>query len=143
MSWQTLMGALLLIVLLGVTAIPLGRYMAKVYGGGKAPGDRFFDPIDRAIYRVCGINAKREQRWNVYAISLLAFSLVSVLVVYAIQRLQGWLPFNPTDKGAVPPETGAAACNIKHAEIPVRPGPGLWSGFLLKPERCGQNKKVG
>ena len=103
MSWQTLMGALLLIVLLGVTAIPLGRYMAKVYGGGKAPGDRFFDPIDRAIYRVCGISAKREQRWNVYAISLLAFSLVSVLVVYAIQRLQGWLPFNPTDKGAVAP----------------------------------------
>ena len=103
MSWQSILEAVLLIVLLVVTAVPLGRYMAKVFGGGKAPGDRFFDPIDRAIYRVCGIDAKREQRWNVYAISLLAFSLASVLVVYGIQRLQGSLPLNPTDRGAVTP----------------------------------------
>ena len=41
---------------------------------------------------------KREQRWNVYAISLLAFSLVSVLALYLLPRLQGWLPFNPTDR---------------------------------------------
>ena len=41
---------------------------------------------------------KREQRWNVYAIALLAFSLASLLVVYVVQRVQGSLPFNPTDR---------------------------------------------
>jgi potassium-transporting ATPase potassium-binding subunit len=103
MSWQSILTAVLLIVVLVVTAVPLGRYMAGVHGGGTAHGDRFFDPIDRAIYRLCGIDAKREQRWNVYAVSLLAFSLASVLFVYAIQRLQGSLPLNPTDRGAVTP----------------------------------------
>ena len=47
--------------------------------------------------------SKREQRWNVYALSLVAFSLVSVLVLYVLQRLQGGLPFNPTDRAAVTP----------------------------------------
>ncbi len=84
----------------------LGRYMADVYGAradGSAPGDRFFGPIERAIYRILGVDAKREQRWNVYAVSLVAFSLVSVLVLYALHRLQGVLPFNPTDRPGVSP----------------------------------------
>ncbi|MEY2444942.1 MAG: potassium-transporting ATPase potassium-binding subunit, partial [Ilumatobacteraceae bacterium] len=83
-----------------------GRYMAKVYSvstDGKAPGDRFFGPIERFIYRVCGIDDRREQRWNVYALSLIAFSLISMLGLYALQRLQGSLPLNPTDRSAVTP----------------------------------------
>ena len=55
----------------------LGSYMAKVYGDGKAPGDRFFGPVERFIYRVCGVDPESEQRWTTYAISLLAFSFVS------------------------------------------------------------------
>ncbi len=80
--------------------------MADVYGArgdGSAPGDRFFGPIERPIYRLLGVDAKREQRWNVYAVSLVAFSLVSVLVLYALHRLQGVLPFNPTDRPGVSP----------------------------------------
>ena len=65
-------------------------------------GDRVFLPVERLVYRVCGIDPEREQRWTTYAFSLLAFSVVSVLVLYALQRLQGSLPFNPTDVGAVP-----------------------------------------
>ena len=106
MTWQAIVFGLLLVVLLLVTVPPLGRYMAAVYGvweDGTAPGDRFFNPIERFIYRVCGIDHKREQRWNVYALALVAFSLVSVLVLYAMQRLQGSLPFNPTDRTAVTP----------------------------------------
>ncbi|MEY2521527.1 MAG: potassium-transporting ATPase potassium-binding subunit [Ilumatobacteraceae bacterium] len=106
MSWQAIVFGLLLVLLLLVTVPPLGRYMAAVYGGredGTAPGDRLFNPIERFIYRVCGIDHKREQRWNVYALALVAFSLVSVLVLYALQRLQGSLPFNPTDRVAVTP----------------------------------------
>jgi potassium-transporting ATPase potassium-binding subunit len=106
MSWQAIVFGLLLVVLLLVTVPPLGKYMAAVYGvrpDGSAPGDRFFNPIERFIYRVCGIDHKREQRWNVYALALVAFSLVSLLLLYGLQRLQGSLPFNPTDRGAVTP----------------------------------------
>jgi K+-transporting ATPase ATPase A chain len=97
-SWLQL-GAL--VALLGATAPALGRYMASVYGdGGKAPGDRVFLKVERPIYRLCGVDPEREQRWTVYAYSLLAFSLVSFLALYAIQRLQGSLPFNPTSMAA-------------------------------------------
>jgi K+-transporting ATPase ATPase A chain len=80
--------------------------MAAVYGSradGTAPGDRVFAPIERGIYRALRVDEKREQRWNIYAIALLAFSLVSFLVVYVIQRVQGSLPFNPTDRPGVSP----------------------------------------
>ena len=106
MSWQAIVFGLLLIVLLAITVPPLGKYMANVYGArpdGTSPGDRFFEPVERFIYRVCGIDRRREQRWNVYALSLIAFSLLSVLLLYGLQRLQGSLPFNPTGRTAVTP----------------------------------------
>ena len=106
MTWQEIVFGLVLVVLLAVTVPLLGRYMAVVYGAradGTAPGDRFFDPIERFIYRVCGVDHKREQRWNVYALSLVAFSLVSLLMLYGLQRLQGSLPFNPTGRAGVTP----------------------------------------
>jgi potassium-transporting ATPase potassium-binding subunit len=91
-----------LMALLGITAPLLGRYMAAVYGhAGKAPGDRMFLAIERPIYRLCRIDPDREQRWTVYSYSLLGFSLVSFLLLYVQQRLQGSLPFNPTDMPAV------------------------------------------
>jgi K+-transporting ATPase ATPase A chain len=83
------------IVLILVSTPVLGAYLAKVYGGDRAPGDRVFLPVERLIYRATGVNESGEQRWNVYALSLLAFSFVSVLVLYAQIRLQGHLPFNP------------------------------------------------
>jgi K+-transporting ATPase ATPase A chain len=92
----------LLCFVLAATAIPLGRYMAAVYGDGGAPGDRVFAPIELRLYRLLRVDATREQRWNVYAVALLAFSLVSFLFVYALERLQGELPFNPTNVAAVP-----------------------------------------
>jgi K+-transporting ATPase ATPase A chain len=87
----------LLIVAILVTVPLLGGYMAKVFDPslGKPRGDRFFSRIERVIYRFCGVNPDREQRWNVYALSLLAFSFVSVLVLYAQLRLQGHLFLNP------------------------------------------------
>ena len=86
-------------------AVPLGRYMARVYGDrdGGAPGDRIFLPVERGIYRICGVDPEREQRWTVYAYSLIGFSIVSFLVVYALQRFQGDLPLNPTGVPGVVP----------------------------------------
>jgi potassium-transporting ATPase potassium-binding subunit len=81
-----------LIVALLISIGPLGRYMAKVYGDDKAPGDRFFLPVERVIYRFLRVDPKREQRWNVYTMSLLAFSFISVVALYLFQRVQTWLP---------------------------------------------------
>jgi K+-transporting ATPase ATPase A chain len=87
----------LLVVVLAISIPLLGAYMAKVYGNAKAPGDRVFLPIERLIYRVCRVDPDREQRWTVYAFSVLAFSIVGVLILYAMQRLQTALPLNPTN----------------------------------------------
>ena len=91
-----------LTALLIVSTPIIGAYMAKVFTNGRAPGDRVFGPIERLIYRVCGIDAEGEQRWKSYAISLLSFNAVAVLAVYLVQRVQAHLPVNPTHVGAVP-----------------------------------------
>jgi len=93
----------LLVVALAVTIPLLGTYLARVFGDGPAPGDRVFLRVERCLYRLMGVDAGREQRWTTYARSLLAFSMVSVLGLYALARLQGSLPFNPTDVAGVPP----------------------------------------
>ena len=104
MSGAAWLQLIALLVLLAISTPLLGSYMAKVYGdGGKAPGDRFFGPIERAIYRVCGVDPETEQRWSTYALSLLAFSLASVVILYAQLRLQGHLPFNPDNQKNVTP----------------------------------------
>ena len=77
--------------------------MAKVYGGGKAPGDRIFNPVERLIYRVCGVDPDSEQRWTTYALSLLGFSLASLLVLYAQCSHPGEPPPQPRlDVGGAP-----------------------------------------
>ena len=102
MSTSAWLQVLFLIALLAISTPLLGSYLATVYGGGKAPGDRFFGPVERLIYRTCGVDPEREQRWNVYAYSLLAFSLVSGLVLYLQLRLQQHLPLNPDQLGPLP-----------------------------------------
>src|SRR5262245_23657028 len=99
-AWATLFA---LIALLAVSTPLLGTYMAKVYGAKKAPGDRVFRPVERLIYRVCGVDPASEQSWQVYAISLLAFSFASLIVLYLQLRLQGHLPLNPDGLGGVAP----------------------------------------
>jgi potassium-transporting ATPase potassium-binding subunit len=87
----------LLVVLLAISIPLLGGYMAKVYGGGAAPGDRVFLPVERLIYKICRVDPDQEQRWTVYAFSVLAFSVVGLVLLYAMQRFQAALPLNPTD----------------------------------------------
>jgi K+-transporting ATPase ATPase A chain len=86
-----------LIAVLLVTAPLLGRYMARVYGEGRAPGDRVFGPVERLIYRLCRVSPDSEQGWTVYAFSVLGFSLFSFLLLYGLQRTQAWLPLNPNE----------------------------------------------
>jgi K+-transporting ATPase ATPase A chain len=97
---------LILIALLAITVPILGGYMAKVYDPslGKPLGDRVANAIERPIYRICRINPDSEQRWRTYAYSLLAFSAVTVLVLYAQLRLQGHLFLNPDHYKSVDPK---------------------------------------
>src|ERR1035441_6650549 len=92
---QNVIDVVILVVLLAISTPLLGSYMAKVFQNKKAPGDRVFLPVERLIYRVTGVNPESEQRWTIYAISVLAFSCVSVVVLYGMQRLQAHLPLNP------------------------------------------------
>ncbi len=92
---QNVLEVIILLALLVISTPLLGNYMAKVFQNKKAPGDRVFLPVERGLYRITGVNSEGEQRWTVYAISLMAFSLVSVLLLYGMQRLQAHLPLNP------------------------------------------------
>ena len=74
---------------------PLGIYMAGLFEGGKTFLHPVLRPIEVLTYKFVGVNEKTEQRWTQYTASLLGFSIFSFLFVYAIQRLQGFLPFNP------------------------------------------------
>ena len=94
----------ILVALLLALAPPFGRYMARVYGDERrAPGDRFFLPVERFVYRLLRVDHEREQRWTAYAYSVLGFSLASFLLLYGLMRLQGSLPLNPVGLGAVTP----------------------------------------
>ena len=84
------------VVLLAILVPVLGSYMAKVYGGGPAPGDRVLLPVERFVYRVCLVDPEREQRWTAYTFSVLAFSVVGVVLLYSMQRVQASLLLNPT-----------------------------------------------
>ena len=95
--------ALFALVILALTK-PLGLYLHRVFEGERQPLPRIFGPVERLLYRLCGVNPAKEQDWKAYAASLLVFSLFGVLVTYAIQRLQHVLPLNPQKLGPVPPE---------------------------------------
>jgi K+-transporting ATPase ATPase A chain len=92
-----------LVALVVATTRLLGPYLARVLEGGPAIGDRVFLPVERAVYRIVGVDPSREQPWTIYALSLLAFSAVSVVGLFFLQRLQGALFLNPTEVAGVPP----------------------------------------
>jgi potassium-transporting ATPase potassium-binding subunit len=82
---------------------PMGIFMARVFAREKTFLDPVLRPIERLLYRVTGVDENHEMRWTEYAASMLLFSLVSMIVLYLMQRLQAYLPFNPQKFGAVSP----------------------------------------
>src|SRR5437016_7004214 len=82
---------------------PLGIFMTRVFSRERTFMDPVLAPIERLLYRVTGVDEDHEMRWTEYAISMLLFSLVSMIVLYAMERVQGYLPFNPQKLGAVNP----------------------------------------
>jgi K+-transporting ATPase ATPase A chain len=96
--------ALFLGVLL-TTVRPMGYYMFRVYEGNLPVFMRWMQPAENFLYRLCGVDSKQEMRWTQYALALLWFSLLGALAVYALQRLQVWLPLNPQGFAAVTPDS--------------------------------------
>jgi K+-transporting ATPase ATPase A chain len=89
-------------VVLTALVVPLGRFMARVFEGERTILTPVLRPVEVALYRIAGVDEKREQHWLTYTIAALLFNAAGFVLVYAILRLQAMLPFNPADMSAVP-----------------------------------------
>src|SRR5579863_2828362 len=88
-------------VLLLLITRPFGGYMTRVFNGERTPLSVALRPVERGIYRLCGVDETQEQHWVTYAIAMLAFSFAGFVTLYGLQRLQNLLPFNPAGQDAV------------------------------------------
>jgi K+-transporting ATPase ATPase A chain len=93
MTTQAVTALVLFLVVLGVLAYPLSIYMTRLAQGPALWG--VAGRVERLLFRVAGVDAQRDMPWKEYAVALLAFNVLGVFVVYAVQRLQLWLPLNP------------------------------------------------
>ncbi len=89
------------LIVLVLLAVPLGRYMAKVLHGEKTFMDKVIGPLERLVYRVCGIDKDKEMSWREYALTLMAFNILGIVTLFILQLAQGLLPFNPQGFGAM------------------------------------------
>lgn len=93
----------LFVVVLVALAKPLGAYMAKVYENKPCGLDKILGPIERLIYRLCGVNPAAEMTWKQYTYAVLTVNFIGFLIVYGLLRLQWYLPLNPQEMpGATP-----------------------------------------
>jgi K+-transporting ATPase ATPase A chain len=92
--------ALFCVIIVALTR-PFGGYMTRVFAGERTWLGPVLRPVERVIYRLCGVDEKVEQHWLVYAVSMLLFSGAGFVTLYALQRLQGYLPFNPQGQTGV------------------------------------------
>src|SRR5277367_5966174 len=91
-------------VLLLLLTKPLGGYMTRVFNGERTPLSPVLGPLERGLYRLCGVDETQEQHWITYAVAMLAFTFAGFIVLYGLQRLQAVLPFNPQGLDPVSPD---------------------------------------
>jgi potassium-transporting ATPase potassium-binding subunit len=104
---MTTIGAARIVLALAVVFVlvkPLGGYMARVYMGRRTMLDPVLGPLERLFYRWSGINPGEDMTWQTYSAAILLFTFAGMLLLYAFQRLQAVLPFNPEHMPAVPPD---------------------------------------
>lgn len=94
---------LVFFVALTLLAVPLGRYLHRVFSGQNRLSRRLLGPVERWLYRLAGVSPEREQTARQYAVAVLAFSLTTQLVSYLVMRAQGALPGNPTRLSGLSP----------------------------------------
>src|SRR5215470_5411333 len=105
---MTQINAARILVFLGlITALTplLGGYMRRVFSGQHTFLDGLLRPIERAIYRLCGVDPRQDQTWVEWTIAMLIVNAASLVILYGMQRLQKWLPLNPNGFGPVSPDS--------------------------------------
>ena len=95
--------ALVLALVLGC-AVPLSKFIANIYAGERSFLTPVLGPVERGFYGLAGVDPTREQDWFAYTIAMVVFTVAGFLSLYALQRLQGFLPLNPRGFGAVAPD---------------------------------------
>src|SRR5262245_4461614 len=95
---------LLYCVIVVALVVPLGSYMTRVFNGERTWLSPVLRPVEIALYRVGGVDERREQHWLTYTVAMLFFHVGGFLILYALMRLQGTLPFNPAEQSAVAPD---------------------------------------
>jgi len=103
MTTNGVLQALSYLAVLLILVKPLGSYMARVYSGGNLPPFRFLAPFERRLFRWCGVTPENEMAWKEYAGAVLLFSAAGWLLLFLVQRVQGFLPLNPQRLSAVAP----------------------------------------
>jgi K+-transporting ATPase ATPase A chain len=101
MTMNDLFPILLFLCVLTLFAVPLGEFMAKVFSGRSNFLTRIVGPVEKLLYRLFGIDERDEMSWKTYAFSLVIFNAIGIVVLFVLQLIQGWLPFNPQKFGAV------------------------------------------
>ncbi len=104
MTINALLQIALFAALVTLSVKPLGGYMAALFQGEGTFLAPVFGPVERLIYRLCGIREDEEQHWTGYALAMLAFSIAGFLLLYGLLRLQAYLPFNPQGLPNVAPD---------------------------------------
>ncbi|MBX5455426.1 MAG: potassium-transporting ATPase subunit KdpA [Thermogemmatispora sp.] len=103
-TFNSLVQIVLFLALVLALTKPLGLYMTRVFNGERTWLSPVFAPLERFLYRACGIDPAREQRWTGYVIAMLVFNLAGMLLLYGLERTQQWLPLNPQHLGPVEPQ---------------------------------------
>jgi K+-transporting ATPase ATPase A chain len=105
MSGMGLLQIVIYFAVLTALAVPLGGFMARAYSGQPTFLSPVLGPVERLLYRATGVKVDDDMHWKRYALAALVFNLLGALAVYALQRLQGMLPLNPMELGAVSPDS--------------------------------------
>ena len=102
---MTINGWIQILVFCGIIILlikPLGGYITRVFNGDRTFLSPVFVPVERGLYRLAGTGEREEQHWTSYTAAMLLFNLAGFLLLYAMQRFQGALPFNPMGMSNVP-----------------------------------------
>src|SRR5215472_3815282 len=104
MFWNAFVQVAIFIAVVTALSVPLGLYMARVFAHEPTFLDPVLLPLERLIYRFCRVRQATEMTWSEYAIAMLLFSMVGMIVLYVMQRAQAFLPLNPQAFAGVAPD---------------------------------------
>ena len=90
-----ILGIILMFLLVMLFAIPLGRYMGKVFSGDKTWLDKIFNPLDKIFYKISGVDVTKQMTWKQHLMALLTINLLWFLLSMFVLTNMGWLPLNP------------------------------------------------